>query len=123
MLDEILQSEEALNEAGFSISKCRGWMCQNAVEFEKYSSYGRDFTFTIEGDSYDEFIENMREYYDNFDISYETYLYLDDEGHGANGAPYDMLDVYRDTEECAGFIEEALRIIEEHHQEEQNAQM
>lgn len=26
------------------------------------------------------------------------YLWLDDEGHGSNGAPYDMKDVYEDME-------------------------
>lgn len=33
-----------------------------------------------------------------YDVSYETYLWLDDEGHGSNGAPYDMKDVYEDME-------------------------
>lgn len=31
-------------------------------------------------------------------MSYETYLWLDSNGHGKNDAPYDMKDVYEDVE-------------------------
>ena len=44
------------------------------------------------------FIANIKDYADNFDVSYETYLWLDNTGHGTNGAPYDMKDVYEDME-------------------------
>lgn len=35
-------------------------------------------------------------YYEDFDPSQEAYLWLDETGHGTNGAPYDMGDVYAD---------------------------
>lgn len=48
-------------------------------------------------------------------MSYETYIWLDDTGHGRNGAPYDMIDVYNDMlwwrnslEELSDFLVEAL---------------
>ena len=44
------------------------------------------------------FVANIRDYVDNFDVSYETYIWLDNTGHGTKGAPYDMKDVYEDTE-------------------------
>lgn len=44
------------------------------------------------------FVANIKDYADNFDVSYETYLWLDNTGHGTNGAPYDMKDVYEDME-------------------------
>ena len=44
------------------------------------------------------FIENIRSYAKDFDMSYETYLWLDSNGHGKNNAPYDMKDVYEDME-------------------------
>ena len=42
--------------------------------------------------------------YDNYDCSYEAYLWLDNTGHGTNGAPYDMKDVYEDMEACEKMI-------------------
>ena len=38
--------------------------------------------------------------YESFDVSEEAYLWLDNSGHGKNGAPYDMKDVYEDIEEA-----------------------
>lgn len=38
-------------------------------------------------------------------IAKETYTCLDHSGHGINGAPYDMRDVYNDMEECQDEIE------------------
>ena len=46
-----------------------------SYEFSKYSPAGQDFNF-------------------------EAYLWLDNTGHGTNGAPYDMKDVYEDMEAC-----------------------
>lgn len=75
------------------------------ISLQIYSSYGQDFNITVKlGNDKDEFLENLYRYYDGFDVSYETYLWLDDEGHGKNGAPYDMKDVYEDMEECESFI-------------------
>ena len=99
---------EAIEAAGFSI-------CQedeNCYRFGKYSSAGQDFSFCIdtEGDM-DRFAYNIFEYYDGFDVSEEVYLWLDNTGHGTNGAPYDMRDLYDDMEECQGFINELYEIV------------
>ena len=50
--------------------------------------------------------QKVAEYYSDFDVSRETYLWLDDTGHGKNGAPYDMIEVYHDMEECEELIQE-----------------
>lgn len=34
----------------------------------------------------------------DYDVSEQTMLWLDEFGHGKNGAPYDMKDVYEDFE-------------------------
>lgn len=86
----------------------------NEYNFRKYSSYGQDFGFDVEYDGdIDHFIDNIREVYNNFDVSYETYLWLDDSGHGKNGAPYDMIDVYKDMEECQEYIDHLYHIVKE----------
>lgn len=80
------------------------------VELQKYSPAGQDFIATIEiGDNADDFINNIYEYYESFDVSYETYLWLDSCGHGKNGAPYDMRDLYNDMEVCEQYIYQLYR--------------
>ena len=79
--------------------------------FEKYSPAGQDFYFEVsvqnEDDEdifYDNVADAIYEYWEGFDVCYETYLWLDDTGHGKNGAPHDMKDVYEDTQACENMI-------------------
>ena len=82
--------------------------------FSRYSSMGQDFSFSIDiGKNHYEFLDNILEYYNMFDISYEAYLWLDEFGHGKNGAPYEMIDVYKDMEECKEFIYELYQIVKD----------
>ena len=75
--------------------------------FEKYSPAGQDFYVSVSvpnEDDEDIFYNNVAdaiyEYWEGFDVSYETYIWLDETGHGKNGAPYDMMDVYKDMKAC-----------------------
>ena len=79
--------------------------------FEKYSPAGQDFYFEVSvqnEDDEDTFYENVAEaidtYWEGFDVCYETYIWLDETGHGRNGAPYDMKDLYEDMQACADMI-------------------
>jgi hypothetical protein len=76
----------------------------NEFEFEKWSPAGQDFIMSITANNIDELIDELYEKYDNYDPSEEAYLWLDDSGHGKNGAPYDMKDVYEDMEACQEMI-------------------
>lgn len=76
------------------------------ITFQKYSNYGQDFYFTLEADSADKLISELDSYIDGYDISYEAYMWLDDSGHGRNGAPYEMIDVYKDMEDCLEMVKE-----------------
>lgn len=75
-------------------------------EFEKFSPAGQDFNFCVTASNLDNVTREIKERCDNFDPSEEAYLWLDDSGHGKNGAPYDMKDVYEDMEECQKMIQE-----------------
>ena len=84
--------------------------------FEKYSPAGRDFVFEVcvpndedEYVIYDSVADAIYTYFEGFDVSYETYIWLDENGHGKNGAPYDMSDVYKDTESCEKMIDDLWR--------------
>jgi hypothetical protein len=74
--------------------------------FSKYSPAGQDFSFCIELETKEDLINNIQEYIEGYDVSYETYIWLDDTGHGANGSPYDMKDVYEDMEACLENVRE-----------------
>ena len=77
-------------------------------EFERYSDAGRDFVVTIVGGTPDEVVHDLYDQWNSFDICEETYLWLDESGHGRNGAPYDMMDVYQDSVQCKAMLEELL---------------
>ena len=81
--------------------------------FNKYSSAGQDFNMNITADNLEDVIEKIQERCDNFDCSEETFLWLDDTGHGINGAPYDMKDVYKDMESCLEMMKELHDALEE----------
>lgn len=85
----------------------------NCVSISKSSPCGQDCNANIDTE-YDAylFVENIRSYASDFDVSYETYLWLDDEGHGKNGAPYDMKDVYEDMEWWQNELEELANTLE-----------
>ena len=116
--DVIAKVIEIAEENGFSVDvyNNREDKEEYYFEFGKYSDCGRDFTFDIVFNTLtdiSDIADKIYEYYDDFDVSYETYIWLDNFGHGTNGAPDDMLDAYNDTKQCEGFIEELYSAIHE----------
>ena len=106
VLNKVLDKIQA---AGFTVSH----ECGSQYNFAKYSPAGQDFFFTVEvGNTLRECAQSILDYYDGFDVSYETYLWLDCDGHGKNGAPYDMKDLYEDMEACEKIIYELYEIVE-----------
>ena len=105
----------------YEIAEREGWKVDSyyvgelelkvAFSFEKYSPAGRDFVFEVcvRNEVYEdlvfEYLKNaVYEYWECFDVCYETYILLDETGHGKNGAPHDMKDLYEDTQACADMI-------------------
>lgn len=85
-----------------------GWSVEKIDQFEycfsKFSPHGQDFSIAVGGECIEDILDNIYEEYENFDVSEETYLWLDDTGHGRNGAPYRMKDVLEDMEACEQMI-------------------
>lgn len=77
-------SAEAFDDC-YLIEDCSpcGQDCIIEIPFEKISDGKSIITY-------------LREFVESYDISYETSLWLDNTGHGKNGAPYDMMDIYED---------------------------
>lgn len=85
-----------------------GWSVNNEGDNEyrlgKFSPKGQDFSIMIEGEDTESLIGSIYQAYENYDVSEETYLWLDNTGHGTNGAPYQLRDVLEDMEYCEQMI-------------------
>lgn len=103
----------------YEIAEREGWsVCHeitsdNIVQFEfsQYSPADQDFNFCIDAENdndVDYFVHNVAEavysYWKSFDVSEQTYIWLDQFGHGSNGAPDDMKEVYEDMEACETMV-------------------
>lgn len=62
----------------------------------QYSPEGQDVNFVIDVSDEEEIFENVNNLYEAYDPSEETYIWLGPTGHGQNGAPYDIGDLYED---------------------------
>lgn len=76
------------------------------VTFSKYSPCGQDFSMELSYINLEQLIEEVWKYYDSYDPSEEAYIWLDDSGHGKNGAPYEMTDVYDDMVACQNMVKD-----------------
>lgn len=81
--------------------------------FSKYSPAGQDFCFEVdmEENNIQYLLDNINKYFLSYDCSEEAYLLLDDTGHGCNGAPYDMKDVYEDMQACEQYVFDLYHIL------------
>lgn len=78
--------------------------CDNEYCLYQFSPAGQDFNIHIKGDNVEELLNSIYQVYENYDVSEETYLWLDDTGHGINGAPYELEDVLEDMKWCENAI-------------------
>lgn len=87
---------------GWSVDFSESQNGKTDVNFAKYTSYGQDFNFSVELEDHDmeAFIDNIHEYYENFDVDEEAYIWIGSDGHGKNGAPYHIADIVKDMEEA-----------------------
>lgn len=73
----------------------------NELSFQRFSGAGQDFN--LEGlacETLTALVNEIWGNYEDFDCSEAAYIWLDNTGHGKNGAPYEMCDVYDDMKEC-----------------------
>ena len=112
---EVAQSE------GWTVDYC--YVDEEETEiifsFEKYSPAGRDFYFEVSvPNDEDEYViycsvaDAIYTYWEDFDVSYETYIWLDETGHGKNGAPHNMKDLYEDMQACSDMIHDIWLVLE-----------
>lgn len=101
-VQELIEKAESL---GWSVVE----EAAHEYRFSRFSPHGQDFSISVEGEFAEELIMNINEAYEDYDVSEQTYLWLDNTGHGANGAPHEMKDVLADMEACEQMILELYR--------------
>lgn len=108
-----IELEKAILNKDFAIHYDKDSDC---IDFEYYSSAGQDFMIPAEfnGDL-QKLSDDIYDYYNCFDVGEATYCWLDNTGHGKNGAPYNMKDVIADMEECEKAIYKLFLIIDEYY--------
>ena len=101
MNKELKKLLEAVKDFNWTVTQEDG----NVFDFGWCSPCGQNFHITVDTENdVGYFLHNLYLVYENFDVSSETYLCLDSDGHGTNGAPYDMKDLYEDFEACENAI-------------------
>lgn len=89
------------------VAKILGWKTDwddGTVEFSQHSPAGNECVVSLNYKNVTDIPALVAEYYEGYDPSYEAYLWLDEFGHGKNGAPDNMGDVYADMQECERMI-------------------
>lgn len=72
-----------------------------------FGKFGKDLTteFTLAKYSVINFLNALDCFIENYDVDYETYLWLDNMGHGTRGAPYCIRDILEENEEYLSRLE------------------
>lgn len=73
------------------------------IELQFYTDYGQDFSFSVNRN--EDYVKQVYDYYNSFDPYEEALLWVDDSGHGKNGAPYRLKDIITDMEEVENELE------------------
>ena len=74
---------------------------------------GQDFGFYVESQSGDinELLQAIENYHDNYDPDEEAVLWVGPDGHGCNGAPYNLSDLIEDMQECKSNVKKLVDLL------------
>lgn len=105
LVDKITEVAEA---EGWSVYNCDEDFQYVNLEFTKHSPGGNEQVMSIQSNSvfYFTFVNQVEDYWNAYDPDYEAYLWIGDDGHGKNGAPYHIKDIVSNMEECDKMIGE-----------------
>lgn len=69
-------------------------------EFFQLTPVGQDFNFSAEmtDDDPQTLVEDIKKYYEGFNVDEEAHLWIGPDGHGIKGAPYHIKDIVSDME-------------------------
>lgn len=103
---------ETASRLGWKVSPC-SFFGETGYEISKYSPAEHDFIISIEStrngiESPEVLINSLKEYIDGYDPSKEALLWVGPDGHGHNGAPYELEDIISDMKACREMMRELL---------------
>lgn len=112
--EQIQRIKDIAREKGWSVSIEEKGQSNVLFEFQCFTKYGQDFLFNadMQGEDVGTLIAGVKEYYEGFDPDYEAYLWIGNDGHGKNGAPYHIKDIVADMEDAEEQIYELLQALE-----------
>lgn len=91
--------EDKLEYEGFNVSSRETNGDLYEIEISKYYNSNEEvFTLQCEKNNPASVIDAVNIIYENYDVDYETYIWLGKDGHGANGAPYHIKDILDDKQ-------------------------
>lgn len=104
---------ETAHRLGWKVSPCN-FSGETGYEISQYSPAGQDFIVSIEStkngvESPKVLVNNLEEYINGYDPSEEALLWVGPDGHGHNGAPYEIQDIISDMKACREMMRELLR--------------
>lgn len=75
-------------------------------EFSQFTPVGQEFNFSAEMTDSDPqtLVEDIKKYYEGFDVDEEAYLWIGKDGHGKKGAPYRIKDIVSDMQAAEEMI-------------------
>lgn len=92
----------------------------NDYLLSQFSPAGQDFNIYVnKADDVDTFINNIYKTYENYDISEEVSYWVGVDGHGINGAPYELEDLLEDMKWCKQAIYDLWCELSGHKKEEE----
>ena len=98
------QIEKAAEEAGWNVTIGKREDGGYDIDFQMYTDFGQDRNEPFYVQKLEDIKSEVYDRYQNFDPSEEAALWIDESGHGKNGAPHDMEDVLNDMKD----VEQAL---------------
>lgn len=99
------------------IAELKGWRVEisnghsdnvKQIGFQKFTEAGQDFWFyaDLRNDDYDAFLDEVYKYYESYDPEEETMNWVDEFGHGINGAPHSLRAVLADMDYAEKMLDE-----------------
>lgn len=104
--DDIQKIVSEANRKKWSVSTDKTEEGHILFEFSKFTPAGQDFNFSAtmtDGDPAT-LVEDIKRYYESFDVDEEAYLWIGPDGHGRNGAPYHIKGIVSDMEAAEEMI-------------------
>jgi hypothetical protein len=103
MFEKIIEKAESL---GWGVT-CSG----SDICFENWTSAGQNLIFENNFENIEELLKSLKSRVLNFDIKEEANYWINEQGHGTNGAPFLKKDILKDMREAKKMYKELYNAI------------